>query len=151
MQLRPIKKSIGPALETHQSHTIKYRVSKIVPEGHREGNKSPAALRCSAARRCISVPMCDQSTAGNPHWHIGSMGRAPLRGCIGFHLMHALCSREPQAADTRHMHALCSREPHAAATRLMHALCSREPHAADTRLMHAMCSWEPHAGDTRHK
>ena len=30
-QLRPIKKNIGPALETRQSHTIEYRVSKIVP------------------------------------------------------------------------------------------------------------------------
>ena len=64
------RKSIGPTLETRQSHTIEYWVSKIVPEGHREGNKSPAVLRGSAARRCISVPMCDQSTACNPHWHI---------------------------------------------------------------------------------
>ena len=28
------KKSIGPALETRQSHTIEHGVSKIVPEGH---------------------------------------------------------------------------------------------------------------------
>ena len=28
------KKNIGPALETHQSYTIKYGVRKIVPEGH---------------------------------------------------------------------------------------------------------------------
>ena len=34
--------------------------------------------------RCISSPMCDQSTACNPHWHIRS-GRAPLRGCTGLH------------------------------------------------------------------
>ena len=27
------KKSIGPALETRQPHTIEYGVSKIVPEG----------------------------------------------------------------------------------------------------------------------
>ena len=32
-QLRPIK-SIDPALETRKSHTIEYRVSKIVPQGH---------------------------------------------------------------------------------------------------------------------
>ena len=30
-QLRPIK-SIDPALETRQSHTIEYRVGKIVPQ-----------------------------------------------------------------------------------------------------------------------
>ena len=51
-QLRPIK-NIGPRLETRQSHTIKYGVSKIVPEGQREENKSYAALRGSAARRRI--------------------------------------------------------------------------------------------------
>ena len=28
-----MKKSVGPALETRQSHTIEYGVSKIVPEG----------------------------------------------------------------------------------------------------------------------
>ena len=66
------EKRIGPTLETRQSHTIEYGVSKIVPEGHRDGNKSPAVQRCSAARRCISVPMCDQSTACNPHWQIRS-------------------------------------------------------------------------------
>ena len=70
-QLRP-KKSIGPALETRQSHTIEYWVSTIVPEGHRVGNESPAVLRGSAARLCVSVPMCDQSTACNPHWHVQS-------------------------------------------------------------------------------
>ena len=31
-------------------------VCKIVPEGHRKGNKSPAVLQGSAARWCISVP-----------------------------------------------------------------------------------------------
>ena len=31
-QLRPIKKNIGLALETRQSHTIEFGVSKIVPE-----------------------------------------------------------------------------------------------------------------------
>ena len=33
-------------------------------------NKSPAILRGSAARRRISVPMCDHSDACNPHRHI---------------------------------------------------------------------------------
>ena len=35
-------------METRQSHTIEYWVSKIVPEGQRK-NKSPAVLRGSAA------------------------------------------------------------------------------------------------------
>ena len=55
-QLRPIKKH-GPAFETRQSHTIEYAASKILPEGHRKGNKSPAVLQGSAARLCISVSM----------------------------------------------------------------------------------------------
>ena len=59
-QLMAIKKSIGPALETSQSHTIEYGVSKIVLEGHWEKNKSHAVLRGSAAKRRINIPMCDQ-------------------------------------------------------------------------------------------
>ena len=62
-------KSVGPALETCQSHTVEHRVSKIVPEGHCEGNKSLAILRDSASRRRISIPTCYQSTACNPHCH----------------------------------------------------------------------------------
>ena len=64
------QKGIGSALETHQSHTIKYGVNQIVPERYWEGNKSPAVLRGSAAGRCKNIPMCDQSTACNPDWHI---------------------------------------------------------------------------------
>ena len=67
-QLRPIKKHqlcfLNPPVPHH----------RIIPQGHREGNKSPDVLQGSAARRFISVPMCDfiQSTASNPHWHIRS-------------------------------------------------------------------------------
>ena len=43
------KKSIDLALETRQYHTIEYGVSKIVPEGHLEGNENHALLRGSAA------------------------------------------------------------------------------------------------------
>ena len=64
------EKSIGPALETRQYHTIEYGVSKIVSEGHYQGNKSPAVLRGSAARRLISIPMCNKSTTCFPNWHI---------------------------------------------------------------------------------
>ena len=49
-------KKILPAVETRQSHTIEYRVNKMVREGHREGNKSPAVLPGSVARRCINIP-----------------------------------------------------------------------------------------------
>ena len=60
-----IKKGIGPTPETRQSHTIRHRVSKIIPERYWEGNKSPATLWGYAARRRISIPMCDQSTTCN--------------------------------------------------------------------------------------
>ena len=66
------KEALALPLKPASPNTIEYGVSKIVPEGHREGNKSPAILQGSAARRCISVSMCDQSTACNPHWHIRS-------------------------------------------------------------------------------
>ena len=36
---------------------LEYGVSKIVPEGFCEGNKTPAVLQGSAARRCTSGPM----------------------------------------------------------------------------------------------
>ena len=67
-QRRPIKKHCP--LSHQHCPTIKYGVSKIVPEGHREGNKSPAVLQGSTARRYISVPMCDQRTTCNQPWHI---------------------------------------------------------------------------------
>ena len=66
------KEALALLLKPASPTPIKYGVSKIVPEGHREGNKSPGVLQGSAARRCISVPMCDKSTACNPSWHIRS-------------------------------------------------------------------------------
>ena len=64
------QKGIGPALETRQSHTIKYGVNQIVPERYWEKNKSPAVLLGSAVGKRKNIPMCDQSTACNPDWHI---------------------------------------------------------------------------------
>ena len=64
------QKGIGLPLKTRQSHTIEYGVNQVVPERYWEGNKRPAVLRGSAAGRSISIPMCDQSTACNPDWHI---------------------------------------------------------------------------------
>ena len=66
-QLRPIKKTFALLLKPASPTPSNIGVSKIVPEGHLQVNKSPAVLRGSAARLCISVPMCDQSTACNPH------------------------------------------------------------------------------------
>ena len=57
------QKNIGFALKARQPQTMKYRVSKIVPKRWREGNKWHAVLRGSAARRHISIPMCDRSVA----------------------------------------------------------------------------------------
>ena len=68
-QLRPIK-SINPALETCQSHTIEYRVSKNILQRYWEENKSHAVLApyyCEVlpASRSISILMCDQYTTCN--------------------------------------------------------------------------------------
>ena len=68
-QPMPIK-NISPALKTRQSHTIEYRVSKIVPQRYCAANTSHAVLRGSAARRHTSIPMCNLSTVCNPHWNI---------------------------------------------------------------------------------
>ena len=54
------KKALAVLLiETRQSHTIEYVVTKIVQQRCWKENKSPAVQRGSAARRCISVPMCE--------------------------------------------------------------------------------------------
>ena len=65
--------SIGSALETLQSHTIKHRVTKIVPKRHREGHKGPAILRSPTTRRRERVPMSNQSTKSNTRRQIRQM------------------------------------------------------------------------------
>ena len=45
-------KSIGPALETRQSHTVEYWVSKIVPQDTERG------IKVSATRRRLIIPVC---------------------------------------------------------------------------------------------
>ena len=65
-----LRKGIGPAFETRQSHTIECTVSKVVPKRCWMWNKKSAVLRGSAARRPIRVPICDQSTACNQHHQI---------------------------------------------------------------------------------
>ena len=46
---------IGPAFKIRQSHTIKYRVSKFVPQRCGEGNTSPVVLRGSTKRMSIAI------------------------------------------------------------------------------------------------
>ena len=77
-QLRPIKKH-WPALETRQSHTIEYGVTKIVPEGHCEENTN-GPLRVTS-----------NGTYGS--------GSTSLSGCIGLHLI--LYSIHRTATDKR--------------------------------------------------
>ena len=91
-------KGIGPALKIRQFHTIEHRVSKIIAERYREGNKTPAILRGSAARRRISIPMCNHSTTCDTYGTYGT-GRAPQSGCIGLHLI--LYSIHSTATDRR--------------------------------------------------
>ena len=64
------QESIGSALETLESHTIKHRVTKIVPKRHREGRKASAILRSPTTRRRERVPMSNQSTTSNTCRHI---------------------------------------------------------------------------------
>ena len=65
------KEGNGPAVETHQSHTIECGVTKIVPQEYWQGNKIRAMLRGSAARKRLSVLMCNRQAISNPHWHTG--------------------------------------------------------------------------------
>ena len=90
------QESIGSALETRHSHTIKHWVTKIVRKRHREEHKGSAILRNPTAWGCERVPMSNQSTTRNTHWHIrqrqctyGTYGKgnAPLKGCIGLLLI----------------------------------------------------------------
>ena len=80
-------KSIGPALKTRQSHTIEYKVTKIVSQRQWEGNKNHAILRDSAAIGGISLPMSDQSIEGNLHWHIEATAQVEHQKemCNGLH------------------------------------------------------------------
>ena len=45
------QESIISGLGTRQSHTIKHRVTKIIPKRHREGHKGSEMLRSPTARR----------------------------------------------------------------------------------------------------
>ena len=59
IEQRRLIKSIGPALETRQFPHHRIRGQQDRSRGTPRGNISPDILRGSAARRCISVPMCE--------------------------------------------------------------------------------------------
>ena len=81
--------------------SIKHGVSKIIPEGHWEGNKSPAVLRGTVARWHIAHIYTDV----RPGHHVStctgtySPGRASSSGCIKLHLI--LYSIQRTATDRR--------------------------------------------------
>ena len=97
------QESIGSALETRKSHTIKHRVTKIVPKLHREEHKGSDILRSPTTWRRERVPMSNQSTTSNTRRHkhapFQHKGNAPLRGCIG--LLLILNSMHNSATDRR--------------------------------------------------
>ena len=73
------QESIGSALETRQSHTIKQRVTKIVPKRYREGHIASAILRSPTTMRRERVPMSNQSTTSNTRRHIRQRQCTALR------------------------------------------------------------------------
>ena len=81
------QESIGSALETRQSHTIKHRVTKIVPKRHREEHKASAILRSPTPRRRERAPMSNQSTTSNMRRHMRQRQCTAYRGCIGLHVI----------------------------------------------------------------
>ena len=82
------QKCVRPAIVSHQVHTIQYRVNK----------KGPSVLRGSAARRVISIPMCNQSTACTCTGTFDT-GITSYSGCIETHLI--LYSTHSTATDKR--------------------------------------------------
>ena len=135
------KKSTGPTLGTRQSHTIVYWVRKIVPEIHREGNKSPVVLRGSAASRCISVPMCDQSTTCNPHWHIRSR-QSTIKKVLHYSCYSAVataqflqCSCSTAVATLQLLQCIC----YSADATLQMLHCSCYTAVATLQLLHCSC------------
>ena len=95
------QESIGSALETRQSHTIKNRATKIVKKRHREGHKGTAILRNPTTWRRKRVAMSNQSTTIDRVTHPGTYGKgnAQLKGCIG--LLLILNSMHNSATDRR--------------------------------------------------
>ena len=94
------QESIGSALETRQSHTIKHRVTKMVPKRHREGHNASAILRSPITRRRERVPMSNQRTMARvTRAGTHGKGNAPHKGCI--RLLLILNSMHNSATDRR--------------------------------------------------
>ena len=98
------QKGIGPAVETSQFHNIEYGVNQIVPERYWERNKSNAVLRGSAAGRRISIPMCDQSTACNPDWHIRHRSGLHRRSVAVLCMLYKIWVTPDLVQHTQHCH-----------------------------------------------
>ena len=81
------QESIGSALETCQSHIIKYRVTKIIPKRHREGHKASAILRSPTMERHEQQRPMATKAKRVPCSGTYSKGNAPLNGCIGLVLI----------------------------------------------------------------
>ena len=69
MQLTPIKKIFARPLKP-ASHNNLLQDQQGRSTETLEENKRPVVLRGSVARRRISIPVWDQCTTCNPHWHI---------------------------------------------------------------------------------
>ena len=78
------QESIGSALKTRHSHTIKHRVTKIVQKRHREGHKASAILRSHTTRRRERVPISKQSTTSNTRRHIRQKAMHRLEVALGY-------------------------------------------------------------------
>ena len=64
------QESIGSALETRQSHTIKHRVTKIVLKSRREVYKDSEILRSPTTKKRERVPMSNQIITSNMRRHM---------------------------------------------------------------------------------
>ena len=111
------QESIGSALEIRQSHTIKHRVTKIVPK---RGHKDSAILKSPTTRRHERVPMSNQSTTSNTRRHIRQR-QCTAQKCIG--LLLILNSMHNSATDRRWVR-LQSKTPPASKPALLTTLSS---------------------------
>ena len=92
------QESIGSALKTLQSHTIKHRVTKIIPKRRREGTKVLRyweVLQRGGANECLSATKAPRVTRAG----IYCKGNAPVKGCIG--LLLILNSMHNTSSDRR--------------------------------------------------
>ena len=100
-----------PCSGTRQSHIIEYGVSKIVPEGQWEGNKSHARDTARFQSQAVHMYADVQSEPSQRVTKTGTCGpcRAPLRGCIRLHPI--LYSIHSTATDWRWVMSHANKHP----------------------------------------